>query len=175
MTIGAPPEDIVLEEYEDEMLIHQSLSFSNVDEDGRDDQHGEEERIEGSMGICKNPYNGNQILLQEIEMIKERSGFDERQFRERCQKLQKGLCERFKEIVDELYDEMDKVVQELSKQLYQIQNEHMRNFDVRLSRIRQNGIQASAIEESTKDFLAKLQNAFSNAFNSNAAIYNKKE
>lgn len=179
MTIGAPPsqllpEDIVLEEYEDEMLIHQSLSFSNIDEDGRD-QHGEEERMEVPMGICKNPYNGNQILLQEIEMIKERSGFDERQFRERCQRLQKGLCERFKEIVDELYDEMDKVVQELSKQLYQIQNDHMRNFDVRLSRIRQNGIQASAIEESTKDFLTKLQNAFSNAFNSNAAISNKRE
>lgn len=173
MTIGGPPqegEDLILEEYEDEMMIQQSILFENNNNDVDDLGNEIEEQI--STKICRNPYNGNQILLKEIEMIKERSGFDERLFRERCQKVQKELCERFKCIVDELYDEMDKVVQELSKQLYQIQNDHMRNFDVRLTRIRHNGIQATTIEESTKDFLAKLQNAYSNAFNHNS---NRKE
>lgn len=93
--------------------------------------------------------------FQEISIVKNRTGFDEQQFRDECQKQQHELGEKFKGtiinakhvnycigIVEKLYDCLDMMVADVSKSIYHQQTDNYHQLEDRLSSIRRGAFQA---------------------------------
>lgn len=104
------------------------------------------------------------ILLKEIATAKHRIGFDEQEFRENCQRYQSELAQSFKDKVDEIYDSLDNCISSLSKALYQVQLEELRNFEEQLVHIRKTMIAAENSERAIEKFLSQVQAAFRENF-----------
>lgn len=126
----------------------------------------------GDMGPSK-------TLFQEMSLVKSRIGFDERDFREQCQRVQTMLTSEFKgtkrdqvatfvlEIVDKLYDAVDAMVSDYSKAMYQIQVENLKSFETSLLDIRRIGVQIATTEQAIKQFYSQLNMAYKQAFEAN--------
>jgi len=63
--------------------------------------------------------------------------------------------------VDRLYDAVDQVVAEMSKEMYQRQLTILQAFDLQIAKMRQEVVQAAQIENSLDEFEGRLQQALS--------------
>lgn len=68
------------------------------------------------------------------------------------------------EIVMELYDAVDKMVNDVSKAMHQAQTAHYQEFDTELSSIRRQAVDTETLDQSIKKFLGSVTQAFQQSF-----------
>lgn len=64
----------------------------------------------------------------------------------------------------ELYDAVDKMVNDVSKAMHQAQTGHYQEFDAQLSGIRRQAVDTETLDQSIKKFLGTVAQAFQQSF-----------
>lgn len=84
-------------------------------------------------------------IKHESVIVNNRLGFDEAAFRQRMHQQQAELSSEFKQCVEALYDAMDGMVAEVSRQMYQQQQEHSRELESLIGDIKQATLQTGIL------------------------------
>lgn len=64
----------------------------------------------------------------------------------------------------ELYDAVDKMVNDISKAMHQAQTARYQEFDAQLSAIRRQAVDTETLDQSIKKFLGSVAQAFQQSF-----------
>ena len=69
------------------------------------------------------------------------------------------------DIVSEIYDAVDTMIAELSKQLHQSQVDHYQELEGKLHGVRRESVEAETIDQSITKFIDLINQAYSQSFN----------